>query len=83
MNRGVVGMLIARKSVSPVFEPWHWLVQVINSACGDAVCDVFKRFEKRNSFHKSLGRPKAGVERRSHGYKALVSSTALLCMMAI
>ena len=41
MNRGVVGKLIARKSVSPEFEPWHWLVQVINSVFGDAVCDIF------------------------------------------
>ena len=41
MNRGVVGKLTARKSVSFVFELWHSLVQVVYSVVVDAVHDVF------------------------------------------
>jgi len=33
--------MTAWKSVNPVFELWHRLVKVVDSACADAMCDVF------------------------------------------
>ena len=79
MNRGVVGRLIAREPGSPVFGLWHWLVQVFDTAFADAMCHVFL---KKGIVFTEFILAKAGVERRSLRYKALVGSSELLCMMA-
>ena len=41
MNHGVVGKMIARKSVSPVFGLWQCLVQIVDLAFADDMYDVF------------------------------------------
>jgi len=72
--------MTAWKSVNPVFELWHRLVKVVDSASADDMCDVFL---KKGIIFTKASYEKSGVERQSRWYKALCCSIELLCLLDI